>query len=95
MEEGFLVSVTRLVLDVLKPHEPNALEFAEAIAGVGPGYHVRLAVIEVDESTETVQIEVNGPLLDFAGIVAAINLMAGSLHSIDEVEVRGTDTAGG
>jgi hypothetical protein len=27
-----MVSVKRIVLDVLKPHQPNALEFSQAVA---------------------------------------------------------------
>ena len=48
-----MVSVKRLVLDVLKPHQPDALEFCRAIASVGDGYRVRLTVVEMDEKTET------------------------------------------
>ncbi|MBQ0799384.1 MAG: hypothetical protein KBT63_08850 [Porticoccaceae bacterium] len=40
-----IVSVRRLVLDVLKPHQPNALEFSRAIAEVGIDYRVHLTVL--------------------------------------------------
>ena len=60
-----MVSVKRIVLDVLKPHQPNALEFCQAIAKVGVDYHVRLIVLEVDENTETLQIAVEGNAVDF------------------------------
>jgi len=30
-----MVNVKRIVLDVLKPHQPNALEFSQAIAEAG------------------------------------------------------------
>jgi len=84
-----MVSVRRVVLDVLKPHHPNALEFARLIAEVGPGYRVRLTVSEVDEKTETLQVEIEGSAIDFDTIEATINNLGGSLHSIDEVEVHG------
>lgn len=83
-----MVSVKKLVLDVLKPHHPNALEFSRVIAEVGNDYHVRLMVNEVDERTETLQIIIEGSAIDFDAIQAAINNLGGSLHSIDEVEVR-------
>lgn len=82
-----MVIVKRLVLDVLKPHQPNALEFCQAIASVGDDYRVRLTVMEVDEQTETLQIEVAGNVVDLELIQSAINDNGGSLHSIDEVEV--------
>ena len=83
-----MVSVKRLVLDVLKPHQPNVLEFSTAIAGVGADYHVHLTVLEVDENTETLQIEVAGTAIDFKAVQSTISEMGGSLHSIDEVEVQ-------
>jgi len=83
-----MISVKRVVLDVLKPHQPNALEFSRAIAETGDDYCVRLTVIEVDENTETLQIEVEGKAIDFDTIQSSISTMGGSLHSIDEVEVR-------
>ena len=83
-----MVRVKRIVLDVLKPHQPNALEFSQAIAEVGADYHVRLIVLEVDKNTETIQIELEGSAIDFEMIQNAITSMGGSLHSIDEVEVQ-------
>ena len=83
-----MVRVKRIVLDVLKPHQPNALEFSQAIAEVGADYHVHLIVLGVDKSTETIQIELEGSAIDFEMIQNAITSMGGSLHSIDEVEVQ-------
>ncbi|GAV19995.1 hypothetical protein MMIC_P0956 [Mariprofundus micogutta] len=80
-------SVKRVVLDVLKPHQPNALEFSKAIAEVGNDYRVKLTVVEVDENTETLQIEIIGSSIDFEAVQATITSLGGSLHSIDEVEV--------
>ena len=89
-----MVSVKRMVLDVLKPHQPNALEFSCAIAGMGADYAVHLTVLEMDEKTETLQIEVAGEAIDFEKIQSTISELGGSLHSIDEVEVRNEPDAG-
>lgn len=83
-----MVNVKRIVLDVLKPHQPNALEFSQAIANVGVDCRVHLLVLEMDENTETIQIEVESEAIDFEAILAAIKELGGSLHSIDEVEVE-------
>ena len=83
-----MVCVKRIVLDVLKPHQPNALDFSLAIAEVGTDYHVHVIVLEVDKNTETIQIELEGSAIDFEVIQNAITSMGGSLHSIDEVEVQ-------
>ena len=82
-----MVSVTKLVLDVLKPHRPNALEFASSLAEVGRNCQVQLTVLEMDENTETLRLVLRGKALDFDVIQASIKAMGGSLHSIDEVEV--------
>lgn len=89
-----MAAVKKIVLDILKPHQPNALEFSQAIAEAGVDYRVRLIVIEMDENTETLQLEVQGSAIDFEGIQSAITSMGGSLHSIDEVEVYGGDDIG-
>ncbi len=82
-----MVYVKHLVLDILKPHQPNALEFSSKLAETGENYHVVLSVLEVDENTETIQIEISAEHIDFDAIQQAISSMGGSLHSIDQVEV--------
>ena len=89
-----MVSIKRIVLDVLKPHQPNALEFSRAIAGAGADYRVCLTVIEMDENTETLRIAVSGNAIDFESVQSVISEMGGSLHSIDEVEVQNETDAG-
>ncbi len=83
-----MVNVKRIMLDVLKPHQPNGLEFTSAIAEQSPGARVKLTVIEVDEQTETVVIIIEGKDLRYNEITEAISNMGGTVHSIDEVEVE-------
>lgn len=82
-----MVTVKKLVLDVLKPHQPNALDFCCKIAAIEHGYQVVLTVQEVDEETQTLQLEICGAAVELELIEAAITRMGGSLHSIDQVEV--------
>jgi len=89
-----MVSVKKIVLDVLKPHQPDALEFSRAIAAGGDDYHVRLTVLEVDENTETLQVVVEAGAIDYSIVQSTINNLGGSIHSIDEVEVQGTADTG-
>lgn len=81
--------VTRLVLDVLKPHQPNALEFASQVADLGDSYQVHLVVQEVDNKTQSIILSISGERLDFEAITQHIEAMGGSVHSIDEVDVVG------
>jgi len=89
-----MVLVKRLVLDVLKPHQPNALEFSQALARAGGDYRVCITVLEVDEKTETLKVVVEGDAIDFDAVQAGISDLGGSLHSIDEVEVQSGPDAG-
>ena len=83
-----VVNLKRIVLDVLKPHQPDALEFARAVAACGHDYRVKLTVIEMDDKTETLQVVVEGSDVDMVQVREAVNQLGGSLHSIDEVEVH-------
>jgi len=83
-----MLAVKRLVLDVLKPHQPTALEFCQSIAQAGDDYRVRLTVLEMDENTETLEIEISSKSIDFEVVQQVISDIGGSLHSIDEVEVQ-------
>ena len=88
-----MVLVKRLVLDILKPHLPTALEFCTKLAEVGDDYAVRLSVIEVDQDTETVEVTIEGYDLDFEAIQLVITKMSSSLHSVDIVDVRNEKTS--
>lgn len=85
-----MTKTRRLVLDVLKPHQPNALDFSVALAELGEDYRVKLTVIEVDKSTESTMLTIEGTDIHFDEIIASIEKMGASVHSIDEVEVYGT-----
>jgi hypothetical protein len=82
-----MARIRKMVLDVLKPHHPNALTFAATLADLGADYKVKLTVIEVDEKTETISLTLEGKDIQFDGIIESIEQMGASMHSIDEVEV--------
>jgi len=84
-----MVRVKRLLLDVLKPHRPDGLAFAKAIAEQGDRWRVFYSVEEVDEKTESVTVVIEGEDIDFERIAGTIESAGGSVHSIDEVEVAG------
>ena len=86
-----MVKVQRIVLDVLKPHSPNGLEFSLQLAEKCPGCRFNFKVLEVDEKTETVVIIVESDSIPYDDVFDAINSMGGSIHSIDEVDVIGVN----
>jgi len=85
--------VKRILLDVLKPHQPGALEFAQTLADLDPGYRVNLRVEEVDEKTESIMVVIEGENIRFEEIDQAIKKMGGTVHSVDEVEAEGSPPA--
>lgn len=88
-----MTKTRRLVLDILKPHQPNALDFASTLAELGPDYCVKLTVTEVDKKTESTIVTIIGTDIKFEDIKAAVEKMGASVHSIDEVEVAGSKPA--
>lgn len=84
-----MTKTRKLVLDVLKPHQPNAIDFSSALANLGIDYRVKLTVTEVDKKTESTIVTIEGTDIHFDVIKTAIEKMGASVHSIDEVEVHG------
>jgi hypothetical protein len=86
-----MLTVKRIVLDVLKPHHPNGLDFALAVAEQCPACRVTLTVSEMDEKTETLILVIEGEDLHYQAISDTIAAMGASVHSIDEVAVENRD----
>ncbi|MGR9035393.1 MAG: DUF211 domain-containing protein, partial [Gammaproteobacteria bacterium] len=55
-----MTKTRKIILDVLKPHQPNALEFSSALASLDANYHVKVVVTEVDKITESTIVTVEG-----------------------------------
>ena len=82
-----MTAIRRVVLDVLKPHQPNVLEFATLLAEQFPGCHIQITVTEMDEKTETTLVDIEGDDIPYSEMVDAIHSLGASVHSIDQVEV--------
>lgn len=82
-------NICRLQLDVLKPHKPNAYDFSLALSNLDPAWNIVLNVIEIDESTESICLEVTGKHISFEKLQAKITELGATVHSIDAVEARG------
>lgn len=93
-KEDSMTRIRRLVLDVLKPHHPSVLDLGLLLAEQGD-VHVKLTVLEIDDQTETLQVEITGADIAFAQLQAAIEGFGASLHSIDEVEVENRSGSSG
>ena len=75
----------RLVLDILKPHEPNIIEFAEQISESEGISAVNISIFEVDREVENAKITVEGDAIAYSQVFDLIRELGGTIHSIDEV----------
>jgi hypothetical protein len=77
--------IKRLVLDVLKPHQPTPVEIAILLGKVKGVVGVNVALVEVDSHTESIKVTVEGDNLEFEEVKAALEACGASVHSIDQV----------
>jgi len=77
--------IRRLVIDVLIPHEPDVLTYAEKISALDGTEGLTILVQEIDEQTKTLRMAVEGEILSFKSIQKVIEELGGSVHSIDQV----------
>ncbi|HIH69066.1 DUF211 domain-containing protein [Methermicoccus shengliensis] len=78
-------TIRRLVLDVLKPHQPSILDLAQALGSLEGVLGVNLSLYEVDQETENVRITIEGNSIDYTAVERTLNELGAVVHSIDEV----------
>ncbi|MHA1269754.1 MAG: DUF211 domain-containing protein [Candidatus Helarchaeota archaeon] len=77
-------NLRRLVLDVLKPHQPRIHELAIQISSLKGVDGINITLIEVDADTESVAITIEGQF-EFDEIRDKLEEWNCSIHSIDQV----------
>ena len=82
------IGVKRLVLDVLKSHEPTLPELASRLSDIDGVNEVNISLVEIDQSTESVKITLEGENIKFDEISKCLIDNGAVIHSIDEVSVR-------
>lgn len=80
-----MTDIKRVILDVLKPHNPSIIELSRRLAGLHGITGVNCTVDEVDQETESLKITVEGTNVDYAKVEATVREMGGVIHSIDSV----------
>lgn len=79
--------IKRLVLDVLKPHEPNLPELAARLSSMKGVDGVNISLVEIDQKTESVRITLEGESIDLNHVETIMKECGAVIHSIDEVSV--------
>ena len=77
--------IRRLVLDVLKPHNPSKIELSLKLSKLKGIDGVNIITIEIDKDVENVKIVLEGSDIKFRTIEKIIEDSGGAIHSIDEV----------
>jgi hypothetical protein len=80
-----MAPVRRLVLDVLKPHDPPLVDFTGHVADVDGVDGVSTSLIELDREVQNVEVTLEGDALDVASIEATVEQLGGTVHSVDQV----------
>lgn len=75
----------RIVLDVLKPHDPSLIEFAQHVTETERVDAATASLIELDKEVQNIKITVEGEDLDYGSIEEAVDDLGGTVHSIDQV----------
>lgn len=80
-----MAPVRRLVIDVLKPHEPSLLEFTDQVAETESVEGVTSSLIELDQEVQNIKLTFEGDDVNFEAIEAKVETLGGSVHSVDQV----------
>ncbi len=79
--------ISRLVLDVLKPHKPSIHIMAQELvklenSGIAG---VNITLVETDRNTQSIRITILGKNLEFDRITEKLEEMNAAIHSVDQV----------
>ncbi|MBN2002281.1 MAG: DUF211 domain-containing protein [Anaerolineae bacterium] len=77
--------IRRLVLDTLKPHDPNIIDMADSLSQLEGVSAVNISIYEMDRRVENAKITIEGDNISFQRVEGIITQMGGAVHSIDEV----------
>jgi len=82
-------SLSRVVLDILKPHIPTLVDFCKEISKVKGVKKVNGLVVEVDAETDSIKLTVEGKDIDFEELESTVKKLGAAIHSVDEVLIEG------
>jgi hypothetical protein len=78
-------NLRRIVLDVLKPLEPNIVDLVQKVSTLTGVEGVNITIYEIDHHVENAKITVEGEQLSYRDLHDLIEETGGAVHSIDEV----------
>ncbi|MBC7263413.1 MAG: DUF211 domain-containing protein [Chloroflexi bacterium] len=79
-----MANIRRLVLDVLKPHDPSIVDLAAKLGDLPGVEAVNISIYEIDRKVENAKITLEGSNVVYTEVIKIINENGGTVHSIDE-----------
>ena len=80
-----MTSIKRVILDVLKPHQPSIIEVAKILSELDGISGVNISLEEVDAQTDSVKITIEGTNIDYELVKNKLAECDAVIHSIDGV----------
>ena len=76
--------IRRLVLDVLKTHDPSIIDLASKLSELPGIDSVNISIYEIDLKVENAKVTLEGSAIDYQEVLRSIGEDGGTVHSIDE-----------
>ena len=80
-----MTNIKRIVLDVLKPHNPSIIDLAGRLGNLEGITGVNISLEEVDKDTDSVKITIEGSNVNYDLVNKTISECGAVIHSIDGV----------
>ncbi len=82
-----MAPIRRLVVDVLKPHDPSMVEFTGRVGDLDSVAAAGASLVELDREVQNLVLTVEGEAVDDGAVEDAVESLGGTVHSVDEVSV--------
>ncbi len=84
-EVSKLSEIKRLILDVLKPHNPSIVEVSRQLSDLSGVSGVNCELEEVDKETDSIKITIEGTDIGYQDVERTLESMGAVIHSVDGV----------
>jgi hypothetical protein len=82
-EVSKLSEIKRLILDVLKPHNPSIVEVSKQLSELKGISGVNCMLEEVDKETDSLKITIEGTDINYDEVEKTLESLGAVIHSID------------
>ncbi|SEO43745.1 hypothetical protein SAMN04487948_102417 [Halogranum amylolyticum] len=77
--------VRRLVVDLLKPHDPDIVTLTRHVAACDGVSGVNAALVETDREVQNLKLTIAGDDVDETAVFGTIEEIGATVHSVDQV----------